>query len=61
MKITYRRASDGDTWHFCRRCSTWPGMNFIELVAPDYGLKDVELCVECITRRSIDDCQLETV
>jgi len=48
---SYRRAAGGDTWHFCKRCSTWPEGNYIELVAPDYGLKDVELCAECVARR----------
>jgi hypothetical protein len=53
---TYRRANDGDVWHFCENCDSWPAADFIEVTASQYLLKGA-LCLECIAKRHFGDCQ----
>jgi hypothetical protein len=41
---TYRKASDGQTWHFCSNCSYWPEADYEEqAIAPGTG----EFCNQC--------------
>jgi DNA-directed RNA polymerase subunit RPC12/RpoP len=41
--VPYRKARDGDCWHFSEYCSGWPLENFLELDYPPEG----EICNEC--------------
>lgn len=52
---TYRRDPGGDTWHFCRNCSQWPDLAFVEEYDPPIG---AELCNECRAKDAKRICQL---
>jgi hypothetical protein len=52
---TYRRRRGGDTWHWCRNCSTWPDADFEETtVKPRVG----ELCNECKAKEKMGACSM---
>lgn len=49
----YRKLKGGDTWHFCRNCSTWPTSDFEERSSsPATG----ELCDECQAKLKAQSC-----
>jgi Protein of unknown function (DUF2442) len=50
----YRRQHGKDTWHFCSNCSFWPTSGYdTSNSRPTSG----ELCNECQSRQSADDCR----
>lgn len=54
MASVYRRAQEGDTWHFCENCSHWPTEDYVEQrQAPRTG----ELCNECEAKRREGNCR----
>jgi len=49
----YRRRKGGDTWHFCKNCSTWPITDYVEQVSkPTTG----ELCNACLAKEKAGNC-----
>jgi len=50
----YRRGKDGDTWHFCKNCSTWPTSNYVEQVSKQ---PPGELCNTCRAKEKAGNCQ----
>lgn len=51
---TYRRRKGGDTWHFCKNCSTWPTTDYVEQVGkPTSG----EFCNACLAKDKAGNCQ----
>lgn len=50
----YRRHPASQTWHFCSKCSQWPGVfDFISSVdLPG----DYEICNECIVKNQVGEC-----
>ncbi len=53
--LTYRRNRRGDTWHWCRNCSTWPTADFEETsVKPTAG----EFCNECTAKEKAGACSM---
>jgi hypothetical protein len=52
---TYRRLENGERWHFCTNCSSWPTEQYVELDYPEYLLEG-SLCLECITKRHFGEC-----
>jgi hypothetical protein len=56
MPSQYRQRNDSDTWHFCSNCSSYPNADYEvhqEGGTPTSG----ELCNECQSKRSEDNCQ----
>jgi len=51
--MPYRRASDADSWHWCKNCTQWP----------EYGYKEVTekpaagLCSECKAKDEAGMCK----
>lgn len=41
--VPYRRAGNGDAWHYSEYCSSWPRENFVEIDMVPSG----EMCNEC--------------
>lgn len=52
---TYRRTAGNDTWHFCRNCTQWPSLAYIEEYDAPIG---AELCNECRAKEAKRICQL---
>lgn len=53
-KMVYRKSKHSDTWHFCKNCSNWPTVNYVEQSAkPTTG----ELCNQCKRKRSQKNCK----
>lgn len=53
----YRKRIDGDTWHFCSNCSTWPINDFV--ATTELTGKSVT-CNECIIRKNHGECDSPT-
>jgi hypothetical protein len=52
--MVYRRKRTSDTWHFCRNCSNWPTVDYVEQYRrPTWG----ELCNECQGKRAAGTCR----
>ncbi len=50
--IQYRRSEDGDAWHWCRKCSSYPAVNFFVRRARPAR----DLCNECTAISKTDKC-----
>ena len=52
-QIEYRKFSDGDTWHFCPKCSQWPTEDFLSSRDPP---EIAQACNECIVKAQRGEC-----
>ena len=51
----YRRRNDGDIWHWCGNCFTWPTSEYEEKTCkPAFG----EFCNECESKEKAGNCPL---
>jgi hypothetical protein len=50
----YRKSrNNGETWHLCSNCSSWPTTDFIDQIeVPSTG----EMCNECQAKRRAGNC-----
>jgi hypothetical protein len=50
--ITFRRSSDGDTWHYCHNCPAWPAEAYVEQAE----IPASDECPECRARWDAGGC-----